>query len=124
MIGKTIVAWIGTDGDRSIEFMIYAGIVLLLLIATCVLYFVWWLLAKYVIRKKFSRTKSILVIAVAVLVGFFGTYIPGIVREANWQSLQATCAERVGYQSPDDDNNPQTSTGESQARYQECLGVR
>ena len=58
--------------------------------------------------------KSILAIAVLVLVGYFGIFVlPGIIRESNWQSLQAMCAEQVGYQSPDDNNNPQISTGES-----------
>ena len=124
MSNQTIFAWIGTDGDKTIEFMLYGVIVLSLLIATGLLYLAWWLLGKYVIRKKFSRNKSILAIAVLVLVGYFGIFVlPGIIRESNWRSLQAMCAEQVGYQSPDDNNNPQISTGESQAQYLECLGL-
>ena len=121
---QAIFAWIGTDGDRTIEYMLYGGIAIVLLIVTTVLYLIWRILEKYVLRRKFSGVKSILVIAVVVLAVFFSVYIlPDIVRRVNWQSLMATCAEQVGYGSPDDNNNLQIATSESQMRYQECITV-
>lgn len=124
MLINTIFAWVGTDGDKSLQYLLYIAVVLILLIVSGILYLLWWLVSKYVIRRKFSKRVAIIVIMFTVLTCFFLIYIlPGIVREQKWQALQAMCAEQVGYRSPDDNNNPLVSTTDTQNKYWECLEI-
>lgn len=66
--------------------------------------------------------------AISIGFGLVTTFIllffvaPTMIKDANWNRRQQSCAKQVGYESPADDNSNR-ATANSQAAYRDCLGV-
>jgi len=54
----------------------------------------------------------------AIILLFF--VLPTIVKDSNWENKQQSCAKKVGYSSPAEDNS-NSATSKSQSAYRLCL---
>ena len=120
---QKLLGWIGTGpGGESIQAGIYGMIGVTLLIMSLVIFFVYWLIMKFVYKKRVSLLRDFIFSVLLVSIVFFAMFIlPNWTDEIRWNNLQQTCARQVGYVSPEDNNNPAIMTAQSQTRYNSCL---
>lgn len=121
-------AWIGTDGGPE-SLLLQAGIYVLaagvVLLAAAVLWGIWWLVVKVVLRRKVNIVPSMVICVVISFVILYGYFIlPSNIRDYKWRKTLDHCSQVAGYDSYLDNNNPNIFTFESQQAFNECIEER
>jgi Ca2+/H+ antiporter len=96
-------------------------------IVVAILSLIIFAIRKYVVSKKTSHNRqelktSLLISMILIFVSAMLLFvIPTMLEDHQWRQKQADCAKETGYDTPDDNNNPNKATYYTQSFYRECL---